>query len=127
VKTVANEIASRLAAIANCEKAGNTEWRDRHSDALRAIVRNCLPSGSGFDAGTSLDTERSTAEKLVFNTEFHHMHESGMYDGWTNHSVTVRASLLYGITLTISGRDRNGIKDYIHESFDIALRAPFVE
>lgn len=126
MKTVANEIASRLAAIANCRASGNAEWLAKHIEALAIVARNCLPSGGGFDSGSTIDLDRSTPDKLVFSTEFHHMRE-GMYDGWTSHVVTARASLLYGLTLTISGRDRNGIKDYIHESFDLALRAPFTE
>jgi hypothetical protein len=34
--------------------------------------------------------------------------------------VTVTGSLLSGINLKISGRDRNQIKDYLHDMFDVA-------
>ena len=44
-----------------------------------------------------------------------------MYDGWTNHTLTVRASLQFGIDLTISGRNRNQIKEYLYETFQCAL------
>jgi len=50
------------------------------------------------------------------------MSEHGYYDGWTSHIVTARASLAHGFTLTISGADRNGIKDYVGETFNHALR-----
>ncbi len=118
----AQQISSLLAAIANCKKHGNTEWLARHTERLARQLEH-MPNGNGFDSGTQLDTVRSTPERLVFTTAFHHMDENGCYDGWTDHTVTVRASLLCGLQLTIWGRDRNGIKDYIHEAFVQALCA----
>lgn len=58
--------------------------------------------------------------KLAFRTSFHHMDESGGYDGWTEHIVTARATF-NGPELKISGADRNGIKEYIAECFSAAL------
>ena len=79
-----------------------------------------LPSGSGFDNGTQLDTEKSNPQKLVFKTAFHHLSQHGFYTKWTDHTVTVTPSF-YGINIKVSGRDHNGIKDYIAECFDSAL------
>jgi hypothetical protein len=121
-QTVARRIATLIQSVRNCEESGNVEWRDRHSDTLHTLVLNALPSGGGFDNGTRLD-QRSNPERLVFNTAFHHMDESGSYAGWTHHTVTVRASLVFGIMLTISGRNRNDIKDYIADVFHTALTA----
>lgn len=87
------------------------------------IVKRYMPSGSGFDSGTKIDIDRSTAEKLVFTTSFHHMNDGGFYDGWTEHTVTVRPSLVLGETLTISGRDRSDVKEFIHQVFQSALSA----
>ena len=53
--------------------------------------------------------------------------ETGMYDGWTEHTVTVRPSLQFGFRLSISGRNRNGIKDYIAEVFGEILNTEVVE
>jgi hypothetical protein len=110
-------MACLLQAMKNCEKQGNEEWRCRHADRLAKLCREHLPSGSGFDNGTSLDIVASTAEKLIFRTSFHHMDGHGFYDGWTEHSVTVRASLQHGIDVTVSGRNRNEIKEYIASCF----------
>lgn len=121
-QTVARRIATLLQSIENCAKSGNSEWHAKHSVTLVKLVKESMPSGAGFDAGTRLDNN-STPEKLVFRTSFHHMNETGMYDGWTEHNVTVRASLVHGLSLSISGRDRNGIKDYIAETFELALSA----
>lgn len=110
------ELAALLVAQANCRKSGNTEWLERHGDRISELMRNA-PSGSGFDSGTKLDADKSKPDKLVFTTSFHHMDESGGYDGWTDHEVIVRPSLMSGFDLRITGRDRNGIKEYIAEIF----------
>lgn len=111
-------LASLVLAIRNCEKTGNGEWLEKHGNRADSLVRQHMPSGSGFDRGTALDIEASNAEKLVFYTWFHHMDEHGSYDGWTEHVVTVKASLAYGFTVTVSGRDRNGIKEFIADTFN---------
>ena len=110
------DLAGKFHAYLNCVKSNNTEWKDKHEDAIESMLEN-LPSGSGFDAGTKFDWDNSTSERLVFNTAFHHMDEHGGYDGWTQHRITVTASLFFGIKIGISGKDRNGIKEYMHDVF----------
>ena len=70
------------------------DWHQKWSDHIDTLMEQ-MPSGSGFDNGTSIDLDASHAEKLVFNTSFHHMDEAGDYDGWTeahgnSHSVFQR-------------------------------------
>lgn len=86
-----------------------------------------MPSGSGIDCGTRLDIAASTPEKLVFKTAYHHMNSGGFYDGWTQHRIIVKPSLGFGLRISISGPDRNDVKDYLHECFDQALRAEVEE
>jgi hypothetical protein len=108
-KTVAQQIALLVEARANCITSNNTEWLFKHTTALRAVIRECLPSGAGFDAGVEVVTEESgrlayngawidchdghatcsTREKLVFLTSFHRMDEDGGYNGWLDVSVVV--------------------------------------
>lgn len=126
-KPLYRALASLIAARANCAKTGNLEWKANHEDKAIRLARGYLPSGSGFDCGTAIDLDASTAEKLVLRTSYHHMNESGMYDGWTEHAVTIRPSLLHGFTLRVSGRDRDGVKDYIAEMFEHALDAVVLE
>ncbi len=114
-------IASHVAARLNCIERDNTEWSDRHEVCINALVKEHMPSGSGFDNGTPINLEASNGEKLVFTTAYHHMNEGGYYDGWTEHTVTVTPSFMGGFSLKISGRDRNDIKDYIGESFRHSL------
>jgi len=49
------------------------------------------------------------------------MDEHGYYDGWTEHKVIVTPHLTHEFDLKVTGRDKNGIKDYIVETFDNAL------
>lgn len=122
--TVAEKIASLVAARANCRESGNTEWLARHGEALDRILRDYMPSGSGFDVGTTLEEDECRrGARLVFTTEFHHMNEMGFYDGWTSHRVTVYPSFLHTLDIRISGRDRNDIKELIHDRFYDALTA----
>ncbi len=113
------KLASTIAAIENCRKSCNAEWMVKHEATLADLMAH-MPSGSGFDCGTKLD-ETSTFEKIIFNTAYHHMDEHGGYDGWTEHTVTVTSSLIFGFTTKISGKDRNGIKEYIGEVFESIL------
>lgn len=117
------DIAARIEARLNCINANprNTEWESKHEQQVLEWVKEFFPSGSGFDCGTKIDLDASSADKLVFNTSFHHMNDCGMYDGWTEHTVTVKPSLAHGFSVTITGRDRNGIKEYMHDCFYTAL------
>lgn len=115
------KLAQSLAARENCAKSGNVEWFDRHAETIQQLIENHMPSGSGFDNGPGFDWEASNPNKLVFHTSFHHMDDDGMYDGWTDHTVTIVPSLAYGFEIRVSGRDRNKIKDYIAECFNSAL------
>lgn len=108
-------------AIGNCRKSGNAEWERKHRDRLDALVKDHMPSGSGIDSGTQFDEAASSDNKLVFRTAFHHMNDAGMYDGWTQHTVTVRPSLAFGIEISVRGRNRNDILEYLHGTFYEAL------
>jgi hypothetical protein len=126
MRTVINCIASLVEARANClrgvqSKPQLAEWIGKHASYADKLAADYLPSGSGFDSGTRIDWSRSRPERIVFATAFHHMDENGFYDGWTEHSVTVRPSLAHVFTVTVSGKDRNGIRDYIADAFRDAL------
>ncbi len=108
-------------AMKNCERLGNTEWLQRHGETIKSLVDDHMPSGSGWDCGTSYDLNDWTDSKMVFHGSFHHMNDGGYYDGWTDHTVTIRPSF-NGIDMAISGRDRNDIKDYLGETFYSALQ-----
>ncbi len=122
---VIEKIATLVSAIQNCEKSGNSEWLHKHTEYLCKIEGTLLPSGSGFDMGSHVLLDLCKENKIVFHTDFHHMDEHGCYDGWTTHIVTVKPDFVCGLHITISGKDRNDIKNFIHETFYQALNQEF--
>jgi hypothetical protein len=115
---VIKELAYHLGGLGRCRVAGNAEWLERHEDAIEEIMRGA-PSGSGFDSGTKLDWGESGEGKVVFHTSYHHM-DDGYYSGWTEHKIIVRPTF-GGVDMRVTGRDRNDIKGYIYEVFDMWL------
>lgn len=113
-------LASRLEAIGNCRLSCNP-WEDRHRDYIEALCKEALPSGSGFDCGSTLLEDESQPNRLVIQTSFHHMDDNGSYVGWSEHRVIVTPSLAHGFDLKVTGKNKRGIKDYIAETFHSAL------
>jgi hypothetical protein len=113
---VYQKLATAIDAYHRCVKEGNELWEEKHKETIDAIM-DTAPSGSGIDHGTTLDLDASTANKLVFTFGYHHMDEMGGYDGWTEHALRAYPSFVCGVELTISGRDRNDIKDYLYEVY----------
>lgn len=102
------------------ERERAQEWKLKHEEAIIRLVKRYMPSGSGFDNGTTIDLNVSNKDRLVFDTSFHHMDENGFYDGWTEHCIRVYPAF-DNVRMTITGQDKNNIKEYIYEVFDTAL------
>ena len=119
-QTNVQALAAAVAAISRLEQQAERgharqsiidAWRD-----LRDAILRDAPSGSGIDCGTKLDAARCTAMKVVLDVAFHHMNEVGMYSGWTEHTVTITPTF-GSIHVSVGGRDRNGIKDYLADVY----------
>lgn len=115
------EAIAQNARLLNSE----THFSPLHDAAVmrQRRIMDCLPSGSGFDSGTELVSADNT--KIVFETGFHHMNENGFYTGWTNHLVYVKPSFIGEYDIRITGRNVNGIKEYIADVFHNVLSASF--
>lgn len=107
-------------AVAMFHASEGTPRQSDYFERAEMLVSEHMPSGSGFDNGTKIVIEKSNLSRLVFTTSFHHMNEHGFYTGWTDHTVTLKANL-DGHVIKVSGRDRNGIKEYIESTFWDAL------
>lgn len=123
-QTLIEALVSAQVALDNCKKGNanypdlNQEWIGKWSERIKRLC-DLLPSGSGIDTGTSV-VEIST-NKVVLACSFHHMNEHGSYNGWTDHTITIRPDFLYKLDIKISGKDRNEIKDYLHDVYYTAL------
>ena len=125
------KIYQKIALLNNartmCEKRNNTEWFDNHTNRIEQIVKEYLPSGSGFDCGTIFNFEKSNGDKLVFNTSFHHMDENGYYSGWTEHEIIITPEFCFGFDIKVIGKNINDIKDYIEDQFIYSLNEEYKE
>jgi len=122
-KSLAAWIVETAAWAERAQNNESAQWGDIARDRLAKLVR-MLPSGSGIDSGTELISADSS--KIVLSAGFHHMNENGYYDGWTEHRITIRAQF-GGIDVTIGGRNRNDIKEYLGELYHSALSADVTE
>lgn len=113
--TLIQAISNRIAAIENCKRTGNAEWEEKHRDTL-AQLEKMLPSGSGVDSGTTIDP-KSTSSKVILKFSYHHMDEHGGYDGWTDHTAVITPAF-FSVNVLITGKDRNGIKEYLSSLFE---------
>jgi len=114
------KIYRTIQAMKHCLKSGNVEWYDKHDATLNNISKHYLPSGSGIDAGCTINIDESNENKIVINFSFHHMDENGFYDGWTDHKVICKPSF-DGFNLRITGKNKNGVKEYLYDTFDSCL------
>ena len=110
-----------LSKLSNLIQAINSEnispdWIDTHTETIEKMCK-ALPHGSGIDGKCELQMENCKRDKLVFFVEFHHMDENGYYDGWTEHNIILTPSFIFGYDMRITGKDKNGIKDYLHQIF----------
>lgn len=114
------EIAQCFCAYKN-SLASNNGYAERWKDAIDKMVYENLVCGGGF-CNIHFDYEESRVDKLVIWFSYHHMNDAGFYVGWTDHKLIITPSLVNDIDMRITGRDKDDIKNYFYEVFDIALR-----
>jgi len=114
------KIYRHIQARKNCIENKVEFWQNEHENTLAKIEQNFLPHGSGIDSGCKIDLLKSNENKIVISFDFHHMNESGFYDGYTSHNLIVKPGF-DGLNLHITGKNRNYIKDYLYETFDFCL------
>ena len=122
------QLARALSWVERTTESKNP-YRTNAEEAVERIMASA-PSGSGIDSGTKLlDSVMAKPSKdygrmasaIRLQADYHHINEGGYYDGWTEHTIIIRPSLEYGFTMRITGRDRNQIKDYLHEIYECWL------
>ncbi len=117
------EMASRVDAYHTCVKTGNTLWEEKHEARIVELL-DMLPHGSGIDGTTDIALDKSSGEKLIILSSYHHMNDGGYYDGWTEFKVIVTPSLQFGARVKVTGsfpRRYADTRDYLHEVFDSAI------
>lgn len=122
IRPIYVELAARISAMANCLKEGNEHWYGNHGLVIDEIMKTG-PTGSGVDTGLQLMYDKSKTDHLVIAFGYHHMSETGFYEGWTDHELVITPSLHLDYLLRITGQDRNNIKEYLNDIFSAWLSA----
>ena len=108
------KVYQQLARLVDWNPTG--EYLDSKNKRVEDLVKNYLPSGSGFDGDISID-EKSTDEKIILRVEYHHMDINGFYDGWSTFKVIITASMAYNYCMQVKGE--SVVRKYFyHVGFD---------
>ncbi len=126
-----SQFSQLLAAVNNCQISGAEHYETIHEQSIDMLISECLPHGSGIDSDIEFDYSESTPEKLVFCFQFHHMNEDGFYTHWSAWKMTITPSLQWGKTIDITStteeqseeQSDDGIVDFLHDTFNLALSA----
>ena len=108
------KVYQQLARLVDRNPTG--EYLDSKNEQMEDLVKNYLPSGSGFDGDISID-EKSTDKKIILHVEYHHMNDNGFYDGWSTFKVIITASMAYNYSMQVKGE--SVVRKYFyHVGFD---------
>ena len=123
------ELYKKIANVTGWTPLTN-EFKIKKMDELDELS-NLLPSGSGIDSGCTIDEEKSTKNKIVIHSSFHHMDENGFYCGWSEFTVTAIPDFMNYFNLKIVGNNAiypafSDIKDYLYELFRESLNENIV-
>ena len=112
----------------NCQwlKTVNENYRDVCESRLDKLEKE-LPSGSGIDCGCKLDREKSGDSKVIITFDYHYMNGDGYYDGWLSFKAVITPTLSGYQEIKITGRDKQGLKDMLFDTFSSCLLETLVD
>jgi len=104
----------------------DSEFYDQVETHIENVIENHFPSGSGFDAGCTINLDNPKSTKLIIDIPFHCMNEDGYYDGWLYPSLIITPSLTYDYDVRINWRSYNGkykflLNEYFLDTFSFLL------
>ena len=101
--------------------ASELERKDPDFTELERIEKEYLPHGGGFDCGCNIITEKRYQNRIIIKAEFHAMDDNGYYIGWYTYKIIVKPTFQHGLDFTITGRDYNGLREYVGDCMYNAL------
>jgi hypothetical protein len=118
-KTVIEAYVEAATALYNCKKHGNVMWEELWESRIEQLT-SLLPSGSGLSEVRFFE-EPVKSDRVNIHCTYHCMNPDGYYEGYRDYIVTAKPSFLLKLDLIIKGRDYNGIKDWMWDTFHFAL------
>ena len=94
----------------------------RYQSIIDNYIIPKLPSGIGIDNGCKINLKQSKPLKIIIDSSYHVMNESGMYDRWIDFKIIVTPSF-DNIDINIRGNfgKYQHLKDYLIEIFQDSL------
>ena len=84
------------------------------------LFKEVLPNGNGIEAGCVISL-KSTKKRIVIDTLYWHTNDSDETSRWTAHQVIITPSFEREINIRITGKNKDNVKDYLHDIFREAL------
>jgi len=82
-----------------------------------SLLQELLPIGNGIETGCVI-LLKSTKKRIVIET---HPNDSYETSRWTAHQVIITPSFEREINIRITGKNKDNVKDYLHDIFREAL------
>jgi len=95
----------------------------RYQSVIDNYIIPKLPSGNGIDNGCKINLKQSKPLKIIIDSSYHVMNESGIYDRWIDFKIIVTPSF-DNIDINIRGNfgsKYQHLKDYLIEIFQDSL------
>lgn len=127
-RNLADRISAAIHSSNGAERDRCLAMKNQVEDEICRLLKEYLPSGSGVDGGTTLNTGgcfragHSRLLCLALSAGFHHMDDQGSYVKWTEHTIQVIPDMVSGFTLNIGGPNYRQIKDYLFDLYGQALQ-----
>ena len=117
-KNVIEAYVEAATALHNCEESGNIAWEERWESRIKQLT-SLLPSGRGLSDVEFGETVKP--DRVNIHCTYHCVNHDGYYDGYRDYVITAKPSFLFKLELNIKGRDYNGIKNWLWDTFHFAL------
>ena len=97
--------------------ASELERKDPDFTELERIAKNYLPLGGVC----KIIDEKRYKNRIVIKAQYHVMNDAGYYIGWYTYKIIVKPTFQHGLDFTITGRDYNGLREYVGDCVYNAL------
>ena len=96
-------------------------WAKRAKEL--SLLQELLPNGNGIrgQEGLAEILPESTKKRIVIYTTYWHPNDSYETSRWTAHQVIITPSFEREINIRITGKNKDNVKDYLHDIFREAL------
>lgn len=118
-QTVIQRLAVLADRVNNLQQISHESLCDAENE-LDEFVRTYLPSGNGFDRGTSIKSYSNN--EIILEAPYHLMNDNGVYVGWIDFIIEVKARFIdIKLTVTPDVKDEYYVTDYVADTMYDAM------